>query len=367
MLLRVLGTAAGGGIPQWNCACPSCTGARAHPERRRRHASLALQAGEGRWYVVNATPDIGDQIEDCPPLRPRPGTRRTPVAGLVLTDAELDHTLGIARLREADGFEVLATGVVREALLTRLQLGAVLGPYADVRWRELPQREAVALAGTPSPEPVTSPPGGAPGEPGQAGAGPLGEQVTDAPVEISAIPVSGKRPRYAAVGDGAGPADGQVAGAGAGGAAGGGPVQPGTESGQQPRGPDGSGGGWSVALRITDRATGGTVIYAPAVATWSTGLADAVAGADCVIVDGTFWDDDEPRRAGIGSRTATGMGHLPIVGPEGTAERLAALRARCLYTHLNNTNPLVDPGAAEHRRLAEWGIEVAADGMVIEL
>lgn len=78
MLLLVLGTAAGGGIPQWNCACPGCSGARAHPHRRRRHASLAVRTGEGRWYVVNATPDIGDQIEERPELHPGPGPRQTP-------------------------------------------------------------------------------------------------------------------------------------------------------------------------------------------------------------------------------------------------------------------------------------------------
>ncbi|MFG2553454.1 MBL fold metallo-hydrolase [Streptomyces sp. NPDC048581] len=124
MLLLVLGTAAGGGIPQWNCACPGCSGARAHPHRRRRHASLAVRTGEGRWYVVNATPDIGDQIEDRPELHPGPGPRQTPIAGVVLTDAELDHTLGIARLREADRLQVTATAPVQRP--ARGRIGAVL-------------------------------------------------------------------------------------------------------------------------------------------------------------------------------------------------------------------------------------------------
>ncbi|TPQ22884.1 pyrroloquinoline quinone biosynthesis protein PqqB [Streptomyces sporangiiformans] len=302
MLLQVLGTAAGGGIPQWNCACPGCSGARAHPHWRRRHASLAVQASEDRWYLVNATPDIGDQIENCPALHPRPGSRRTPLSGLILTDAELDHTLGIARLREAGagGLELLATSAVREALLTRLRLQAVIGPYTPLNWRELPRER---------PEPLES----------------------DSAVAISAIPVSGKRPRYAT--DSPGP-------------------------GEDP---------WVVALRLTDRATGATAVYAPALAAWPDALQSAVTEADCVIVDGTFWDDEEPRRTGISTRTATGMGHLPIDGPGGTAERLAPLRARCLYTHLNNTNPLVDPGAPQHKRLADRGIEVAGDGMVINL
>lgn len=297
MLLQVLGTAAGGGIPQWNCACPGCSGARAHPHWRRSHASVAVRAAEGRWYLVNATPDIGEHIEACPALHPGPGIRRTPLAGLVLTDAELDHTLGIARLREAESVRILATAPVRRAVRDGLRLGDVLGPYASLEWAELSR--------TP---------------------GPLAE---DSPLEVSAVPVSGKRPRYA----GGAPED----------------------------------EAWVVALRLTDRETGTSAIYAPALAAWPDALAEAVAGADCVIVDGTFWDDEEPRRTGISTRTATAMGHLPIDGPGGTARRLAGLTARCLYTHLNNTNPLVDPAAPQHERLARLGIEVAEDRMVIEL
>jgi len=299
MLLLVLGTAAGGGIPQWNCACSGCAGARAHPGRRRRHASLAVRTDDGRWYIVNATPDIGDQIEARPELHPGPGSRQTPLAGLVLTDAELDHTLGIARLREADGLQVIATAPVRRALLDRLHLGDVLAPYTSITWRELPPRGA---------------------EPLDRGASGL---------QISGIPVSGKRPRYAA------------------------------------DSPDDD--AWVVALRLYDPASGATALYAPALAAWPDRFQQAAAEADCVIVDGTFWDDEEPRSAGISERTATGMGHLPIEGPDGTAERLARLSARCLYTHLNNTNPLVDPAAPQHKRLARLGLEVAYDGMVIDL
>ncbi|MFI9587602.1 pyrroloquinoline quinone biosynthesis protein PqqB [Streptomyces sp. NPDC052236] len=321
MLLRVLGTAAGGGLPQWNCACPGCAGARAHPHRRRRHASLAVCADQGRaahdqdraydkrlghdrgrWYLVNVTPDIGDQIEETPELRPGPGPRQSPVAGVILTDAELDHTLGIARLREADGFEIHATAPVREALLDRLRLGDTLDPYTHLEWREL------------SPEAQPRPQ-------------PLGTSGT---VEIAAVPVSAKRPRYAVAT---------------------GPDEP----------------TWVIALRLREAATGRSLLYAPALGHWSDDFQEAVEEADCVILDGTFWDDDEPVRAKISAKTATGMGHLPIAGPNGTARRLAGVRARCLYTHLNNTNPLVDPGAPQHELLGRWGLEVAADRMVIEL
>jgi pyrroloquinoline quinone biosynthesis protein B len=303
MLLKVLGTAAGGGVPQWNCACRECSGARGDPRRRRRHASLAVKATEDRWYVVNATPDIADQIEGCPELHPGPEQRRTPLAGVVLTDAELDHTLGIARLREAERLELVATDAVRDAVLERQHLGELLAPYTELTWRELPV-------------------GGH--------AEPLGTLST---IHVSAIPVSGKRPRYAA-----------------------------TDTADS-----GDSGHWVTALRLTDRSTGRTAVYAPALGAWPEALEEAVAEADCVILDGTFWDDDEPRRSGFSARTATAMGHLPIDGPHGTARRLASLAARSLYTHLNNTNPLVDPAAPQHKVLARLGIEVAADGMEIVL
>ncbi|MFI7102568.1 pyrroloquinoline quinone biosynthesis protein PqqB [Streptomyces sp. NPDC050161] len=302
MLLKVLGTAAGGGVPQWNCACPGCAGARAHPERRRRHASLAVRADEGQWFLINATPDIADQIEATPQLHPGPAARRTPVRGLILTDAELDHTLGLARLREADRVDVLATAPVRRALCERLHLADVLGPYTDLTWREL----------GPDPLPLTD---------------------TGTGIEISALPVSAKRPRYAA-----GP-----------------PVA------------DADDPTWVIALRLHDPATGGTAVYAPCLSTWPPGLDAALADADCVLLDGTFWDDDEPHRSGFSTRSATAMGHLPIDGPHGTAHRLAPLRARCLYTHLNNTNPLTDPGAPQHGHLAARGLAVAVEGMEIAL
>ncbi|MFJ9823924.1 pyrroloquinoline quinone biosynthesis protein PqqB [Streptomyces sp. NPDC101160] len=318
MLLKVLGTAAGGGVPQWNCACRGCAGARAHPERRRRHASLAVEAAPGRWYVINATPDIADQIERCPALHPRPGTdpRRTPLAGVVLTDAELDHTLGLARLREAERFEVIAADPVRDAVRDRQGLGELLAPYADVTWRRLP------LPGSPAGPGVA----GGPDSPDE----PLTPGST---VHVGAVPVSGKHPRYAA-------------------------------SAPQPTSP---GASWVVALRLTDRATGRTLVYAPALGAWPDALQAAVAEADCVIVDGTFWDDEEPRATGCSDRTATAMGHLPITGPNGTARRLAGLPGRRLYTHLNNTNPLVDPDAPQHKELIRLGIEVAADGTEIVL
>lgn len=292
MRFRILGTAAGGGVPQWNCACPGCAAARADPRLRRRHASIAVEAGGGRWYVVNATPDIGEQIEECAALRPGPGIRDTPVAGVVLTDAELDHTLGLPRLREAPALQVIATATVRDALSAGLRLDRVLGPYAGLTWSALPAR--------------------------------CGE------LDVEGIRVSGKRPRYA------------------------------NDLDRPPAGDD-----WVVALRIQDRRDGRVLCYAPCLAAWPAELDKALREADCVIVDGTFWDDEEPRRSGFSRKTATEMGHLPITG---TLDRLAALPAALrLYTHLNNTNPLVRPDDEGHRLLADAGAAVAEERAVIEL
>ena len=299
MRLQILGTAAGGGVPQWNCACPGCAAVRARSGRRRLHASIAVEAGPRRWFVVNATPDIGEQVEASAGLRPGPGPRETPIAGVILTDAELDHTLGLLRLREASALRIAATPTVRAALAGGLRLDGVLGPYVGLTWSDLPEDEPAAL--------------------------------DDGPLEVHGIRVSGKRPRYASDLDGAGD-------------------------------------GWVVALRITDRRDGRTVVYAPALAAWPAGLDQALHGADCVLLDGTFWDDEEPRRSGFSQRTATEMGHLPITGANGTSERLSAVpAARRLYTHLNNTNPLVDPDDGGHRALAALGIEVAPEGALIEL
>jgi pyrroloquinoline quinone biosynthesis protein B len=292
MRLLVLGTAAGGGVPQWNCTCSGCSGARTYPDRQRTHASVAVQFDAENWLVINASPDIAGQIEKNNKLWPGPGPRQTPVGTVVLTDAELDHTLGLLRLREAQSLELVTTAAVRAALTEELRIDRILGAYTQLRWTGLTE-----------------------------------QPVRFGDLELSAVPLSDKRPRYAATVPAPGP--------------------------------------WVIALRITDRRTGHTLLYAPCVARWTDALESAVNDADCVFLDGTFWDDDEPVRAGISSRSATEMGHLPITETRLRLSKSAAKQR--FYTHLNNTNPLVDDGAAEHRKLAGLGIQVAREQAVIEL
>jgi pyrroloquinoline quinone biosynthesis protein B len=299
VLLRILGTAAGGGLPQWNCACPGCAGARRHPSHRRLHDGLAVHGtGTDAWFLANATPDVAEQLESHADLRPGAGRDRTPAVRVVLTDAELDHTLGLLRLREAERIDVWCTEPVHKALTSRLSLADILSPYTELTWHDLPLSDA-------------------------------GPPVRLAGLEVSAVPLSDKRPRYAA---------------------------------DEPAHP-----AWSTALKVHDPCTGTNALYAPALAGWSDRFGAEIARTDCVLLDGTFFDEEEPRRTGISQRTASEMGHLPIAGPEGTAERLRRLGAQVYYTHLNNTNPLVDPGAPQHEQLGGRGLRVAEERMVVSL
>lgn len=286
MKVRILGTAAGGGSPQWNCACPTCTSARAAGTGRTQDC-LAVSADGAAWYLVNASPDLRTQLLAAPELAPVPGTRETPLRGVLFTSAELDHTLGLLGLREAARLDVYATAEVRTALHEALPAGPILAGYTCVEWHTV--------------------------RPGA-------ELVLDGGLRATPIPLSSKRPRYCT----------------------------------HLEGKD-----WTIAYRFSD-AGGGVLVYAPGLAALTPDFADAVAGADLVLLDGTFATADE-----LAPRTAGSMGHLPI------AESLPFLRAhrgpRYLYTHLNNTNPLAHGDGAGHAALAGAGAAVAADGQLIEV
>lgn len=146
MWAHVLGAAAGGGFPQWNCACPRCRAARdgSRPCRSRTQSSVAVSADYRRWFVFNASPDVRAQIEAFPALHPR-GVRESPLGAVLLTDAELDHTLGLLLLREADSLEIHATGAVHETLLEGTSLLRTLGAYTDVGWRTVVPGKEVSL------------------------------------------------------------------------------------------------------------------------------------------------------------------------------------------------------------------------------
>jgi pyrroloquinoline quinone biosynthesis protein B len=250
------------------------------------------------WYVVNATPDIRYQIESFPALHPGPGLRQTPLRGILLTDAELDHTIGLLVVREGAALEVYGTSVVLAALEGPFPVRHMLGPYSQSRWIEVRPNEPFLLDS---------------------------DRLRVTPFRLGV-----KRPRYTA----------------------------GTDID----------GDWVVGYRFEDLETGGVATYAPGVEAWTPELDAALEGAACVFLDGTFWTEDEMVRAGASNMLAKQMGHIPVSGPGGSAERLAALAAtRKIYVHVNNTNPMWSPMSDEHHLLAKLGIEVGHDHMDVEV
>jgi pyrroloquinoline quinone biosynthesis protein B len=298
--VRVLGAAAGGGYPQWNCACRLCQRVRSGGSgaRARAHACLAISCTQKNWYLVNATPDIRYQIESFHHLHAGPGLRETPIRGILLTDAEFDHTIGLLILREGAPIEVYAAPAIITALTDTFPVRRLLEPYAKLSWNELPAEKPF--------------------------------QLDEGRLQVQTLALGKKRPRYV--------------------------VQFENQS------------DWVVGYRFADLQTGGTVVYAPAIERWSDEFGREVSRADLALLDGTFWSNDEMVRLRASKLTATEMGHIPISGPEGSATRFRAFKTkRKVYTHINNTNPILDESSAENRWLADNGIEVGWDGMEAEV
>lgn len=298
MRARILGSAAGGGFPQWNCRCPTCeaarTGAAARP---RTQSSIAIRGAEGPWFLANASPDLRQQLEGLP-AGDGSGVRSAPVAGVMLTDAEIDHTAGLLLLRESvTPIRVYGTDDVRRALTGGYPVLTILGAYCGVEWRTL--------------EPGASLP------------------IDGSSLEVEPFPAGGDAPRY-------------LAGAGA-------DVE-------------------ATGLVLRDRATGGVLTYVPGLARLDDDVLGRLAASDVVLVDGTFWRDDELARLGISGRTARQMGHVPLSGPEGTLEALERLeRPRVILVHINNTNPVLLERSQERDAVVRAGVEIAYDGLEIEL
>jgi pyrroloquinoline quinone biosynthesis protein B len=294
----LLGTAAGGGFPQWNCWCRTCRIARREPERARprSQSSAAVSADGRRWFLLNASPDVHAQLARLPAAEPS-GPRHVPVEGVVLTDAELDHTLGVVLLREGRFLQIYATPAVQEIVEHDSRLVPVTRAFAQVRLEQLPLEGSAPLAyrdGCP------------------------------AGITISGFPVPAGPPRFA--------------------------------SGDRP--------GHTVGVMVRDEATDGVCAFVPGCGGLDRALLDRLAQADLVLFDGTFWTDDELIALGIGERTAREMDHLPVSGPDGSLERLAELPGRHrVYTHINNTNPMLIEDSPERLQVERHGIAVGADGM----
>ncbi len=304
MRVIILGSAAGGGLPQWNCGCPNCTDAR-HDNRGRTQSSVAVSADGERWILLNASPDLRTQLGAHRALWPRReggGTRGTPLRAVILTDGEIDHTLGLLLLREsATKLPVYAPAGVTALLGDQWPLYRVLSAYAGVEPRALPDGGAVALA--------------------DAAGAPLG-------LSCRAAAVARRPPRYARAA----------------------PV-----------------GAFDVGVRLTDERTGGTLAYVPTAGAVDDAVQTIAAGADLLLFDGTFWSDSELVAAGVDAPGAREMGHLPVGGSGGSLELLPRLGAkRTVLVHINNTNPMLCPTSAERAQVEAAGIAVGEDGMEFE-
>lgn len=308
MKILVLGSAAGGGFPQWNCACDGCRRARAGDPaaRPRTQSSIAVTADGERWVLLNASPDLGAQLLASPLLHPPAGRRRgNPLAAAVLTNADIDHVAGLLTLRESHPFAVYATARV---------LGVLDGNSVfSVLNRDLVPRRPIA-PGTPFV------PAGAAGD----GLG----------LEIAAFAVPGKVALYLED-DAAGPNFGSVA-----------------ED--------------TVALHVRSIIDGSSFFYIPGCAALPDWLADRLRGAGLVLFDGTTWTDDEMVRSGTGTKTARRMGHMAMSGPEGSIAAFDGLGVgRKVFIHINNTNPVLLEDSPERRAAEAAGWQIAHDGLEI--
>jgi pyrroloquinoline quinone biosynthesis protein B len=302
MRIILLGTAAGGGLPQWNCNCPNCREARVGSTRvvSRTQSSVAVSADGQAWFLLNASPDLRVQLEGVPHLHPRTKTlRSTSIEAVLLTNADLDHTLGLLLMREGGKIRVYATSQVRGALTRGISLAPTLKSFGGIHWTKPPRKLSPLLR----------------------------RDGSKSGLQYQAINVIGKPPRFM--------------------------------KGRQSNGP-----GHSVGYRIVDEKSGGRLLFLPDVAVLDGQIIDALSDCDILLFDGTFWSENEMRKLGVGNLFAKQMGHVPIGGLQGSLKQLAPLGvARKIYTHINNTNPILRKGSSENAAVRAAGVEVGRDGM----
>jgi pyrroloquinoline quinone biosynthesis protein B len=294
----LLGTAAGGGFPQWNCWCPSCLVARRDPSsaRHRTQSSAAISVDGKQWFLLNASPDVRDQLARLP-SGSSVEFRHVPIDGVLLTDAELDHTLGVVLLREARHLPLYTTAAIRAML--------------ECDSRILPMTRAFAEV------PVT-------------------ELLLDTPHRLQYRDGSGSGLSAEAFAVPAGP----------------------------PRFARSHDVGHTVGMIFRDEEGGGVCGFVPACGHLDASLVERLAQTDLLLFDGTFWTDNELIALGIGDRTARQMDHLPVSGPDGSLEQLRKLPCRHrIYTHINNTNPMLVESSPERALVEQAGLIVGVDGL----
>ncbi len=304
MRVHVLGSAAGGGFPQWNCNCPNCKGLRTGTlrARPRTQSSITVSDSGEAWVLFNASPDVRAQLGSFAALQPGRGVRDTGICAVLLIDAQIDHTTGLMMLREhREPLEVYCSNMVYQDLTTGYPLFRVLEHYCGVEWRPLPLDGAsISIPGTPG-------------------------------LDYTAVPIRSEAPPY-------------------------------SPHRHQPHKGD------TIGVAIEDRSTGRRLFYAPGLGRIDAEVQLHLERADCLLIDGTLWHDDELVRLGISERCGHEMGHLALAGEGGLLALLGALsKPRKILIHINNTNPILNEDSAERAQLERLGIEVAYDGMEIVL
>ena len=310
MRVVVLGSAAGGGFPQWNCACPNCSRLRAgllHSQARSQ-AQVVVCAAEGESYLLNSSPDLRHQILSTPLLAPVTHPRDTPIAGILLTSADVDSVVGLLHLREFQPLHVYATASIRRILQAENRIFRVLDrARPSAVWHDIALNTWFPMSGRASAN-------------------------VEAALRCRMVPLGGAYPDFV------------------------------SDDLRRSLPPDEA----VVGLILIQGSR--QFFYAPALSGRSGEWKECARSSDLCLLDGTFWSDNELIAAGVGSKTAREIGHLPLSGAGGLLEQFDfAKRGRRVLIHINNTNPILDEDSPEHREVRDAGWEIAYDGMEFDL
>jgi pyrroloquinoline quinone biosynthesis protein B len=310
MHIKVLGSAAGGGFPQWNCSCPNCSRVRqgTFPGKPRTQTQVALSPDDCMWFLLGASPDLRSQLTTAREFTPKAGARDTPIVGILLTSADVDAALGLLHLREFQPLRIFATGAVRRILAEENSLFRVLErSNPPARWEELPLERIVPL--------VTQSAGG-----------------SKSNLFVKAVPLGGIFPDYVSDHLRRSLAEEEAV----------------------------------TGLQFVQNEK--RFFYAPSLPGRGEDWKRRVSESELAILDGTFWSDDELTKVARGGKSARELGHLPLSGAHSLLSQLPpSAKTRRVLIHLNNTNPVLDESSAEHKAIRAAGWEAAYDGMELTL
>lgn len=303
MKIHILGSAAGGAFPQWNCNCHNCHSVRQNTDgyTARTQSSIAVSTDDKNWLLFNTSPDILQQLRDFPAISPQNGVRDTGIKAIMLIDSQIDHSTGLLMLREGAPLHIYCTQMVQQDLSSGFPVFTMLQDYCTVRHHDIPCD----------------------------GSGFGVDGIAD--LRFYALALKSAAPPYS----------------------------PHRNNPHQ---------GDNIGVIIEQISTGKRVFYAPGLGEIEPHIMEAMQSADCLLVDGTFWTDDEMPKQNISHKTARSIGHLPQSGTGGMLEVLAQISStRKILIHINNTNPILHEHSNERQLLTDSGIEVAFDGMEVQL